>query len=236
MQFIEAESYTALSKKAAGILAAAVTAKPNSVLGLATGSSVLGIYAQLIEWCRGGDLDFSGVSSVNLDEYISLDGSHPASYRYYMEHNFFRHIHIDPANTFVPSGVAADIDAECQRYDAILRSLGRIDVQLLGIGLDGHIGFNEPCDHFVANTHAVELHPSTIAANARFFADSADVPRRAITMGIAPMVQAKKVLLVANGQAKKDILHKAFFGPITPYVPASILQLHPDVTVIYSEN
>lgn len=236
MQFIEVRSYAAMSQKAADMFAAQITAKPNSVLGLATGASVLGIYEQLIERYCQGDLSFSGVSSVNLDEYISLGGEHPASYRYFMDHNFFDHINIDPANTFVPNGTAADIGAECRRYDEIIRSLGRIDLQLLGIGLDGHIGFNEPCDCFIPGTHAVELHPSTIEANARFFADSSAVPQKAITMGIAPILQAKKVLLVASGQSKKEILQKAFFGPITPYVPASVLQLHPDVTVIYSEN
>lgn len=236
MKFIHIETYDAMSKKAADILAAQITVKPHSVLGLATGSSVLGIYSQLVQWYNQGDLDFSRVSSVNLDEYISLAADHPASYRYYMQHNLFDHININPANTFVPIGTAADIDAECKRYDDTIRSLGRIDLQLLGIGLDGHIGFNEPCDRFVGNTHAVELHPTTIEANSRFFADSSAVPRKAITMGIAPILQAKKILLVASGESKKEILQKAFGGPITPYVPASVLQLHPDVTVIYSES
>ena len=236
MNFIKVENYDKLSSIAANIIASQVTLKPNCVLGLATGSSPLGTYAKLAEKYNAGELDFSKVTSVNLDEYVGLDGTNDQSYRYFMDNNLFCNINIDKAKTYVPNGCAEDLKAEGANYDAFIKSLGGIDLQLLGIGLDGHIGFNEPDASFIAETHEVELDESTIEANARFFASKADVPTKAITMGMMSIMQAKKILLIANGSKKKDILDKAFFGPITPYVPASILQLHPDVTVIYSEN
>ena len=236
MNFIKVENYEKLSAIAANIIASQVTLKPNCVLGLATGSSPLGTYAKLAEKYNAGELDFSKVTSVNLDEYVGLDGTNDQSYRYFMDNNLFCNINIDKAKTYVPNGCAEDLKAEGANYDAFIKSLGGIDLQLLGIGLDGHIGFNEPDAAFIAETHEVELDESTIEANARFFASKADVPTKAITMGMMSIMQAKKILLIANGAKKKDILDKAFFGPITPYVPASILQLHPDVTVIYSEN
>lgn len=236
MKFITVPDYETLSRRAADIIAAQVISKPNCVLGLATGSSPVGTYKQLIAKCAAGDLDFSDVTSVNLDEYLGLDGSHDQSYRYFMDTNLFNHVNIDKARTNVPNGCAADPAAEGERYDALIESLGGIDLQLLGIGLDGHIGFNEPDDCFTKGTHAVTLDPSTIEANARFFASADDVPKMAITMGMGAIMQAKKVLLIANGAAKKDILMQSFYGPITPKVPASILQLHGDVTVIYSEK
>lgn len=236
MKFITVDTYDKMSRQAANIISAQVIIKPDCVLGLATGSSPLGTYRQLIEWYNKGDIDFSAVTTVNLDEYVGLDGNNPQSYRYFMDHNLFAQINIDRANTFVPNGCAADLAAEGQAYDARIEALGGIDLQLLGIGLDGHIGFNEPDRYFVKSTHVVELHESTIAANARFFAGEADVPRRAITMGMVSILQAKKILLIASGAGKRDILEKAFFGPITPEIPASILQLHPDITVIYSKT
>ncbi len=236
MNFITVKSYDELSRKAANIICAQVICKPDSVLGLATGSSPLGTYANIIESYKKGDVDFSDVTSINLDEYVGLDGSNDQSYRYFMNTNLFQHINIDINKTSVPNGCAADLEAECERYDAHIKNSGGIDLQLLGIGLDGHIGFNEPDDHFEGKTHVVELDPSTIEANARFFESEADVPRKAVTMGMMGIMQAKKVLLIANGKNKKEIMEKAFFGPITPEVPASILQLHPDLTVIYSEN
>ncbi len=236
MNFITTESYDEMSRHAAKIIAAQITMKPDSVLGLATGSTPIGIYRQLIEWYKNGDLDFSKVTSVNLDEYMGLSGDNDQSYRYYMNNNFFNHINIDKSRTFVPNATADDIEAECKWYDENIHNLGGIDVQLLGIGLDGHIGFNEPDKCFIKPTHAVELDESTIEANARFFEKISDVPTSAVTMGIGAIMQAKKVILVANGANKKEILEKSFFGPITPEVPASILQLHSDVTVIYSEN
>lgn len=236
MRFITVKTYEEMSRKAANVISAQVISKPNCVLGLATGSSPVGAYKQLIEWCKEGNLDFSEVTSVNLDEYIGLDGTNDQSYRYFMNDNLFDHVNIDKSKTFVPNGKAEDMQAECDAYDERIQKLGGIDLQLLGIGLDGHIGFNEPDDVFIKATHVVDLHESTITANARFFEDETQVPRQAVTMGMQGIMQAKKVLLVANGAAKKEILEKALFGPITPNVPASILQLHPDLTVIYSEN
>ena len=236
MRFITVDSYEKLSRQAANIIAATVISKPKCVLGLATGSSPLGTYANLAEMYRNGDLDFSEVTSVNLDEYKGLTGDHDQSYRYFMNTNLFQHINIDINKTYVPNGCAQDLVKEGAEYDQRILDLGGIDIQLLGIGLDGHIGFNEPDDVFVKETHVVTLDESTIQANARFFASEADVPREAITMGMMSIMQARKILLIANGKNKYDIIQKAFFGPITPLVPASILQLHPDVTVIYSEN
>ena len=235
MQFIKVENYEQLSEKAAQIIADVVINKADCVLGLATGSSPIGTYKKLIEWNKEGKVDFSKAMSINLDEYEGLDGDHDQSYRYFMNNNLFNFINIDKENTFVPNGKAADIDAECKAYDERIANVG-IDIQLLGIGLDGHIGFNEPDDFFTKETHKVVLDESTIVANARFFESIDDVPKTAITMGMGGIMSAKKVLLIANGQNKKDIIEKAFFGPITPKVPASILQLHNDVTVIFSEK
>lgn len=236
MKFIKVDSYEKLSRQAANIIAAQIISKPNSVLGLATGSSPLGTYAQLIEKCNNGDVDFSEVTSVNLDEYVGLTGDNDQSYRYFMDTNLFSKVNIRRDYTFVPNGCAEDLAKEGASYDKRICELGGIDLQLLGIGLDGHIGFNEPDDAFTKETHVVELDKSTIEANARFFESIDDVPKKAITMGMGAIMQAKKVLLIANGKNKEDILNKAFYGPITPTVPASILQLHPDLTVIYSEN
>lgn len=236
MKFITVDTYEKLSRQAANIISAQVILKPDSVLGLATGSSPLGTYKQLIEWYEKGDIDFNKVTSVNLDEYVGLDGTNDQSYRYFMNKNFFEHINIDISNTFVPNGCAVDLAGEGKRYDEHIAELDGIDLQLLGIGLDGHIGFNEPDKYFVKSTHVVDLQESTIKANSRFFANIDEVPRRAITMGMVSIMQAKKILLIASGREKRDILEKAFYGPITPEIPASILQLHPDITVIYSEK
>lgn len=236
MKFIVVENYEELSRKASNIICAQVVNKPNCILGLATGSSPLGTYANMIQNCKNGDVDFSGVTSVNLDEYVGLDITNDQSYRYFMNTNLFESINIDINKTHVPNGCADDLAEEGEKYDALIEALGGIDLQLLGIGLDGHIGFNEPDDVFVGPTHMVDLDESTIKANARFFESEADVPRKAITMGMKSIMQAKKVLLIANGKNKEEIVNKAFFGPITPKVPASILQLHPDLTVIYSKN
>lgn len=236
MKFITVKDYDTLSKKAADIIAAQIILKPNCVLGLATGSSPVGTYKKLAEKVENGEISFKDVTSVNLDEYVGLTGEHDQSYRYFMNNNLFYHVDIDIEKTHVPNGCAADLVKEGEEYDALIKSLGGIDLQLLGIGLDGHIGFNEPDEFFTAATHPVVLDPSTIEANARFFASEADVPRKAITMGMLSIMQAKRILLVANGKAKLDILKKSMEGPVDPKVPASILQLHPDVTIIYSEN
>ena len=236
MKFIVTKTYEELSNLAADIIADVIKTKPNCVLGLATGSSPVGTYKRLIEDNKNGKLDFSTVTSVNLDEYVGLDGTCDQSYRYFMNDNLFDHVNIDKSKTFVPNGCAADLKAEGEAYDKMIKELGGIDIQLLGIGLDGHIGFNEPDSVFTAATHEVVLDESTIKANARFFENEDEVPKKAITMGMMSIMQAKKVLLIANGQAKKDILEKSFQGPVDPMVPASILQLHPDVTVIFSEK
>lgn len=236
MKFITVDSYQKMSRQAANIISAQVIIKPDCVLGLATGSSPVGTYQQLIDWYNKGDIDFSAVTSVNLDEYVGLDGDNDQSYRHFMNVNLFDHVNIRREYTFVPNGRADDLQKECADYDARIKALGGIDLQLLGIGLDGHIGFNEPDSCFVKGTHVVDLHESTIRANSRFFENEADVPRQAVTMGMLSIMQAKKVLLIANGAGKREILDKAFSGPITPEIPASILQLHPDLTVIYSES
>ncbi|MEE0927682.1 MAG: glucosamine-6-phosphate deaminase [Acutalibacteraceae bacterium] len=235
MKFITVDTYAELSRKAANIIAAQIIAKDDCVLGLATGSSPIGTYDNLVKMYEEGDLDFSKVTSVNLDEYVGLDGESDQSYRWFMNHHLFDRVNIDKTKTFVPGGKVSDLEAEAKAYDKRIKELGGIDLQLLGIGLDGHIGFNEPDSFFTGETHVVKLHPSTIEANARFFSDISEVPTEAITMGMAAIMQAKKVLLIANGPKKKEIIEKAFFGPITPEVPASILQLHPDLTVIFSQ-
>ncbi len=232
MKIIITKDYEDMSRKAANIISAQVISKPNCVLGLATGSSPIGTYKQLIEWYNKGDLDFSEVTSVNLDEYVGLEVTNDQSYRYFMDNNLFNHINIDKNKTNVPNGLADDSEKECERYDNLIDSLGGIDLQLLGIGHNGHIGFNEPDSAFAVGTHTVELNQMTRDANARFFASIDEVPTHAITMGIKAIMQAKKVLLIASGDDKKEILKKAFFGPVTPEVPASILQLHPDFTLV----
>ena len=209
--------------------------KPDCVLGLATGSTPVGAYQQLAKWQQQGDLTFKDVRTVNLDEYRGLPGTHDQSYRYFMNTNLFDHIDIDKANTYVPNGMAEDVDAECAAYDERIQEFGGIDLQLLGIGHDGHIGFNEPADHFSCSTNCVELTDMTIDANARFFANRDDVPRQALTMGMQAIMQAKAVLMVVSGADKAEIIRKSFCGPITPEVPASILQLHPNVTLVGDE-
>lgn len=236
MKIIEAKDYKELSRKVANIISAQVILKPNCVLGLATGSTPIGTYKQLIEWYEKGDIDFSNVTSVNLDEYYGLETTNEQSYRYFMNHNLFSHINIDMKNTNVPNGLAADAEAECKRYDQLIEDLGGVDLQILGIGHNGHIGFNEPDTEFEKGTHVVELDETTIKANARFFESIDEVPKKAITMGIRSIMYAKKVILVANGPDKKEIINKAIYGPITPEVPASVLQLHPDLTVAYCFN
>ena len=225
-----------LAREAAGIIASVIRAKPDCVLGLATGSSPIGTYDELARMHREEGLSFARCTSVNLDEYKGLSGTHPQSYRFFMEEHLFSRVDIDRARTFVPCGTADDPAAECAAYDARLEALGGTDVQLLGIGPDGHIGFNEPGDAFVKETHVVDLDPTTIEANARFFASAAEVPRQALTMGMGGIMGARKIVLVASGAAKKTVLDAAVSGPITPRLPASILQLHRDVVVLWSEN
>ena len=235
MRIYKTKDYAAMSRRAADIIAAQVLLKPNCVLGLATGSTPVGAYARLVELYRAGELSFAQVKSVNLDEYKGLAPTHDQSYRYFMQKNLFDHVDIDPANTNVPDGLAADAEAECTRYDGLIASLGFADLQLLGLGRNGHIGFNEPGDRFVKPTHVVDLTQSTIDANARFFASAGDVPRQALTMGIGCIMAARRVLVVASGEDKADAVAKMVSGPITPEVPASILQLHTDVVLVADE-
>ena len=226
------ENYDQMSRKAAAVMAAQIIAKPDAILGLATGSSPVGLYQNLVAGCEAGDLDFSRITTVNLDEYAGLDGTHDQSYRYFMNHNLFDHVNIDKAHTNVPNGRAEDPEAECRRYEALLKDLGPADIQLLGMGRNGHIGFNEPGDAFIVPTHVVELTASTIDANARFFESRDEVPRKALTMGVGAIMRAKKILVVVSGADKAEAVKKAFAGPVTPEVPASILQLHPDVVLV----
>lgn len=236
MKIIRATDYKSMSRKTANIISAQVILFPNSVLGLATGRTPLGVYEQLIDWYRKGDIDFSRVHTVNLDEYCGLSSRHEQSYSYYMRLNFFNRINIPADNCNLPNGLAANFEAECQRYDRLIAELGGIDLQLLGIGHSGHIGFNEPDEAFDKMTHRVKLNEKTIQANAKYFKNVSDVPQYALTMGIKAIMQAKSILLMASGADKAEILHKALFGPVTPAVPASILQLHPQVTVVADEE
>lgn len=235
MKVLKAKDYQELSRKAANVIAAQVIMKPNCVLGLATGSSPIGTYKQLIERYEMGDLDFSGVSTINLDEYKGLTRDNDQSYYYFMYNNLFKHVNIDLARTNIPDGTEPDSDKECARYNKVIADMGGIDLQLLGLGHNGHIGFNEPADDFATLTHCVDLQESTIEANKRFFASIDDVPRQAYTMGIQTIMQARKVLMVVSGADKADILNKVINGPVTPHVPASILQMHPDVTIVADE-
>ena len=232
MRIYQEADYEAMSRRAANLISAEVIRQPDCVLGLATGSTPIGTYKQLTVWNQRGDFSFKEVRTVNLDEYKGLAPTHDQSYRYFMQTNLFDHVDIDTANTHVPDGLAADSAAECARYDELVRSLGYADLQLLGLGRNGHIGFNEPCDCFVKETHVVDLTQSTIDANARFFASADDVPRQALTMGIGCIMAARRVLLIASGEDKADAVYNAFCGPITPECPASILQLHKDVVLV----
>ena len=235
MRIIKTKDYDDMSRKAANVISAVMTEKPACVLGLATGSSPIGTYKNLIKRYENGDLDFSQVTTVNLDEYKGLDHDNDQSYYYFMRENLFKHVNINMERTNVPNGMEPDSEKACEAYNEIIHSVGQIDMQLLGIGHDGHIGFNEPADHFPKETHCVDLTETTINANARFFASREDVPTQAYTMGIQTIMSAKKVLMVASGADKADIIAQAFFGPVTPQVPASILQLHPDFILVADE-
>ena len=230
-----AADYYHVSRVAANIISAQVIMKPDCVLGLATGSTPIGTYEQLIRWYEKGDLDFSQVHSINLDEYRGLSPENDQSYRFFMNKHLFDSINIDKKNTFVPNGMEADKEKACRDYDEIIRAHGGIDMQILGLGHNGHIGFNEPGSAFGKETHCVQLTESTISANARFFASMDEVPKEAYTMGIKSIMQAKKIVVIVSGESKKEIVKKAFMGPITPEVPASVLQLHNDVILVGDE-
>ncbi len=236
MKVIETNSYLETSLCAAQIVAEQIRNKPDSVLGLATGSSPIGMYQELIKMNKEGTLDFSKITSVNLDEYYGLSPENDQSYRYFMNNNLFDHVNIRKEFTYVPDGLTKDPEAECAAYDRRIEELGGIDLQILGMGLNGHVGFNEPDDHFPVGTHLVTLEDSTIEANSRFFASKEDVPTQALSMGLKGIMTAKKIVMIVHGKAKAETLEKALHGPVTPMVPASILQLHPDVTVVCSFN
>ena len=235
MRIIHAKDYEDMSRKAANIIAAQVISKPDCVLGLATGSTPIGAYKRLVELYEQGDLDFSQVSTYNLDEYRGLSHDDVQSYHYFMADNLFNHVNIDIDNTHVPDGSNPDADAACAEYDRMVEEAGYTDLQLLGIGNNGHIGFNEPDTCFSKGTHCVDLTESTIQANSRLFDSIDDVPRQAYTMGDQTIMNARMVLLVANGEAKAQAVHDMCFGPISPSCPASILQLHPTCVVVADE-
>lgn len=235
MRIYVAKDYQDMSRKAANIISAQVIMKPNTVLGLATGSTPEGTYRQLIEWYEKGDIDFSMTKSINLDEYLGLSSDNEQSYAYYMDKHFFSHINIKKENTNLPNGLEKDAKKECNRYNQVIRDLGGIDLQLLGIGGNGHIGFNEPGEAFEKETHCVKLTDDTIKANARFFDTMEEVPKYAYSMGIKNIMQAEKILLIASGESKAEALYQAIYGPIHPGMPASILQLHNHVTIVADE-
>lgn len=230
-----AADYYHASRVAANIISAQVIMKPDCVLGLATGSTPIGTYEQLIRWYEKGDLDFSQVHSINLDEYRGLSPENDQSYRYFMNTHLFDKINIDKKNTYVPDGLEPDKEKACRDYEEIIHAHGGVDLQILGLGHNGHIGFNEPGSVFEKETHCVALTENTRQANARFFASMDEVPTEAYTMGIKSIMQAKKIMVIVSGESKREIVKKAFHGPITPEVPASVLQLHSDVILVGDE-
>lgn len=232
MRVIKTKNYEQMSKKAASFIMAQVISKPDCVLGFATGTTPIGTYDFLAEWNGEGIVDFSRVKTVNLDEYCGISSENPHSYRYFMDKNLFERINIDKRNTYLPDGQAKDCNEECDAYEKTIGSLGGVDLQLLGIGNNGHIGFNEPAEVFPKKTHRIKLTESTIEANSRLFEKKEEVPRYALTMGIQTIMKAKKILLIVSGKGKAKILKKVLECDVDPKVPASILQLHPDVTVI----
>lgn len=236
MRIIKTKDYDQMSRVAGDIMGAQVRLKPRSVLGLATGSTPIGLYKELVRKHREEYLDFSQIISFNLDEYVGLSSEDPQSYRYFMDKHLLKDINIAYENTHLMSGVADDLEAEAANYDRMIDAQGGIDMQLLGMGNNGHIGFNEPEEHFIGPSHLVNLSSSTIDANARFFAGPGEVPKQAVTLGFRQIMQAKKVLLIVSGRAKADVLRKALEGSVHPRVPASILQLHRDLTVVGDEE
>ena len=235
MQVIIKKNYEEMSAEAANIIKDAIHQKPNLVLGLATGSTPIGTYSELIRMYEAGELDFSKVVTFNLDEYVGLPPSHDQSYDYFMRDKLFNHININPENIHVPSGIVKDFDSYCQWYEDEIKKVGGVDVQVLGIGSDGHIGFNEPGSSLASRTRVVTLTSETIEDNSRFFEKKEDVPRFAITMGVGTIMEAKLCLLVANGEKKADPVSVLVEGPITSDVTASVLQMHPNAIVILDE-
>lgn len=235
MKLIVVNNYEELSKVAAKEFSKIIKEKENAVLGLATGGSPVGMYKELIRMYEQKELNFSKITTVNLDEYIGLNPEHNQSYRYFMNNNLFNHINIDKSNTFVPNGLAEDLEAQCKEYDQKIAELGGIDIQLLGVGNNGHIAFNEPNNELSSGTHIISLTDNTIEANARFFDNIYDVPRKAITMGVGGIMKAKKIILIASGESKAEAIKGIFSGKITTANPATMLQMHRDVTIIVDE-
>lgn len=236
MRIICVDNYEEMSKKAANIVASQIILKPNSVLGLATGSTPLGMYKQLIKTYENDYIDFKEVKTFNLDEYYGLSKDDKQSYYFYMHENFFKHINIDMKKVNIPNGMANDINEECLEYEKKIKESGGIDLQILGIGRNGHIGFNEPDIKFEAITHMVKLDEQTIKDNSRFFRSIEDVPTCAISMGIKTIMQSRKIILLASGKEKADAINGAINGKITSELPASVLQLHPDVIFIVDKE
>jgi len=232
MEIIAAENYEELSKYGASIIAKEIKSNPNTVLGLATGSTPIGAYRELVRMYREEALDFSSVSTFNLDEYYGLAPNHEQSYAYFMKNNLFHHVNIELKNTHIPNGIAENILEECQKYDDLIEEKGGIDLQLLGIGANGHIGFNEPSEELLIGTHFVDLAENTMKANSRFFNSIEEVPKQAVTMGIGSIMKAKKILLLACGENKAEIISKIINGKCSTRIPASILQVHPHVTIV----
>lgn len=224
-----------IAKAAAAIFAAQTLEKPDSVLGLATGSTPINTYLQLIDLYKAGVLDFSKVKTFNLDEYVGLDKSHNQSYYSFMYENLFNHINISEENVHILNGIADDLDEECENYEQLIENAGGIDLQILGVGNNGHIAFNEPSDSFAQSTHIVTLKDSTIQANKRFFNNADEVPKQALTMGIGTIMKSSKIVLIAESQSKAQAISDMVNGNITPQLPASILKLHSNVTVILDE-
>ena len=233
MKFICAIDDKEAGKTAAEIMAEVIVQRPDALIGLATGSTPINMYSALADMYKNGEISFKRVKSVNLDEYVGLSSDHRQSYAYFMRENFFKHIDILSENTHVPSGTADRASDECERYDRLLDKMGRVDIQLLGIGHNGHIAFNEPSDSFPKDTTLVRLSDSTVKANSRFFDSEEDVPRQAISMGIGRILRSRAILLLVTGRGKADILERALFGDVTPSVPASILQFYQgELTVV----
>ena len=232
MKVLVFESYEEMSRAAADIMADVVKSKPDGVLCLATGSTPVGMYNCLADMCKSGELDFSNVKTVNLDEYYPISPDNRQSYRYFMNENLFSKININIDNTNVPAGNAEDADLECQRYEKLIDSLGGIDIQVLGIGQNGHIGFNEPEEKLYSETHVTGLTESTMQANARFFSEDEVMPDKALTMGMGSIFKADKILVLANGKSKRDAVNQLVSGRITTSCPVTLLNLHKDVTLI----
>lgn len=236
MKILVCKDYEELSLKSAEIIVNQINQKKDSVLGLATGGTPVGMYKELVKSYREGKVDFGKVITFNLDEYYGVDHENINSYHYYMNTNFFDHVNVERKNINIPNGMSKDIEKECREYDEKIQNMGGIDLQVLGVGLNGHIGFNEPAKELMSGTHITDLTKETINANARFFEDISQVPTRAITMGMATILRSKKIVVLINGKNKSKIFDKITGKKITTQIPATLLQLHPDVTIVVDEQ